>query len=96
MYCKTFISALVYLYDLQLAFKFLWRLHYHTICSYQIHKSCSYRLFSLQESKQNDLRTSCSSKSAKKGEKNNVKPWLKRRKNLEIYGALLHYFTQSN
>ena len=31
---------------------------HHASCFYQVHKSCSYRLFSLQELKQNDLRTS--------------------------------------
>ena len=64
-------------------------LNHHTSCSYQIHKSCFYRLFSLQE---NDLRTSISScKSRKKRKKRGVyvKPWLKRRKNVELYGTLL-------
>ena len=36
-------------------------------CSYQVHKGC----FSLQELKQNDLRTSCSMKSRKKRKKKN-------------------------
>ena len=48
-YIKRFVCY--NLYDSQSAFKFLWRLHYHTSCSYQVHKSCSYRLFSLQELK---------------------------------------------
>ena len=50
---RTYIKRFVwyYLYDSQSAFKFLWRLHYHTSCSYQVHKSCSYRLFSLQQFK---------------------------------------------
>ena len=77
------------------------RLHYQTSCSYQVHKSCSYRLFSLQEFKQNDSRTSCSSsdyctnfqeKTSQEKEKKRrvcVKPWLKRRKNLEFYETLL-------
>ena len=34
---------------------------YTTSCSYRVHKSCSYKVFSLQEFKQNDLITSCSS-----------------------------------
>ena len=33
----------------------------YTSCSYRVQKSCSYRVFSLQEFKQNDSRTSCSS-----------------------------------
>ena len=45
------------MYDSQSAFKYLLRLHYHTSCSYQVHKNCSYRLFSLQELKQIDSRT---------------------------------------
>ena len=40
------------------------------VVHYQVHKSWFYRLFRLQEFKQNDLRTSCSSsKSSKKGKK---------------------------
>ena len=57
-----------------------------------IHKSCFYRLFSLQEFKENDLRTRCNSrKSRKKRKKRRVygKPWLKRRKNVEVHGTLL-------
>ena len=56
-------------YDSQLAFKFLWRLHDDTICSYQVHKSCSYRLFILQEFKKNDLKLSCSSSKSRKKRK---------------------------
>ena len=37
------------------------RLHYHTSCSYRVHKSCSCKVFSLQEFKQNASRTNCSS-----------------------------------
>ena len=56
-----------------------------------IHKSCSYRSISLQEFKQNDLRTCCSSSKSRKKKKRRVyvKPWLKRRKNLELYGTVL-------
>ena len=86
--------------DSQSAFNFLRRLHYYKSCSYQVHKSCCYRLFNFQEFKQNDLRTSCSSsnyctnfreKQIKKKEKKSicVKPWLKRRKNLRFYKTLL-------
>ena len=68
-YNEIFKSALVYIKrfvwynvcDSQSAFNFLRRLHYHTSCSYQVDKSCSYRVFSPQELKQNDSRTSCSS-----------------------------------
>ena len=93
-YWYYFIKRFVWynLYDSQSAFKFLWRLQYHTSFSYQIHKNCSYKLFSLQQFKQNDLRTSCcSSKSRKRRKKWRVyvKPWLKRRKNWELYGTLL-------
>ena len=64
----------------------------------------SYKLFiTLQEFKQNDLRTSCSSSSSnyctnfrekqvkEKEKKRRVsgKPWFKRRKNLEFYETLL-------
>ena len=68
-YNEIFKSALVYIKrfvwynvcDSQSAFNFLRRLHYHASCSYQVDKSCSYRVFSPQEFKQNDSRTSCSS-----------------------------------
>ena len=49
------------MYDSQSAFKCLRCLRYPTSCSYQV--SYSYRLFSLEELKQNDSRTSCSSSS---------------------------------
>ena len=89
------------LYDSQSVFKFSLRLHYHTSCSCRVHKSWSYRVFSLQEFKQNDSRTSYSSsnyctnfweKQVKEKEKKKedcVKLWLKRRKNLEFYETLL-------
>ena len=48
-YIKRFVGY--NLYDSQSAFKFSRRLHYHTSCSYQVQKSCSYRLFSLQDFK---------------------------------------------
>ena len=41
--------------------KFHLSLHYRTSCSYRVHKNCSYKVFSLQEFKRNDSRTSCSS-----------------------------------
>ena len=37
------------------------RLHYHISCSYRVHKSSFYKIFSLQEFKQNNSRTSCNS-----------------------------------
>ena len=37
------------------------RLHYHISCSYRVHKSSFCRIFSLQEIKQNNSRTSCNS-----------------------------------
>ena len=72
---QSYIKRLIWynLYDSQLAFKFLWRLHDHTICSYQVHKSCSYRLFILQELKQNDLKISCSSSKSRKKRKKKEK-----------------------
>ena len=48
-YIKRFVGC--NLYDSQSAFKSSRRLHYHTSCSYQVQKSCSYRLFSLQDFK---------------------------------------------
>ena len=85
----------------QSAFRYLLRLHYHTSCSYQVHKNCSYRLFSLQELKQIDSRTAApavtialiseknkSRKKRKKKRKVCVKLWLKRGKNLELYDTL--------
>ena len=58
-YIKRFVRC--NLYDSQSVFKFILRFHYHTSSSYQVHKNCSYRVFSLQELKQNDSRASCSS-----------------------------------
>ena len=46
---------------LQSVFKFLRRLRYHISCSYQVHKRCSYRLFSLQEFKEKWLKSNYSS-----------------------------------
>ena len=87
-YIKRFVWYI--LYDSQSAFKFLWRLHYHTSCSYQVHKSCSYRLLSLQKVKQNDLRTSNKSRKNREKRKVYVQLWIKRRKNVvELYETLL-------
>ena len=102
-YVKRFIWY--NLYDSQSVFKFSLRFQHHTSCSYQAHKSCPYGIFSLQEFKQNDSRTSSSSSSSssnyctnfrEKNVKENewgkslcVKPGLKRRKNLEFYKTLL-------
>ena len=96
---RSYIKWFVWcnLHDSQSAFKFLWRLHYHTICSYQVHKSCTYRLFSIQELKLNDLRTSCTSSKSRKKRKKEESMWnfgLKEEKNVELYGTfrLLHFF----
>ena len=100
---RSYIKGFVWynLYNSQSVFKFSFRLHYHISRSYRVHKSCSYRVFSLQEFKQNDSRTSCNSnnygasfreKQVKgKGKKRRicVKPWLKRKKNLKFYETLL-------
>ena len=50
---RSYIKGFVWynLYDSQSAFTFLWRLHYHANHSYQVDKSCSSRLFRLQEFK---------------------------------------------
>ena len=56
------------LYDSQSAFKLLWRLHYHTSCSYQLIKVVL-KSFCLQEFKQKE-----------KKRRVYVKPWLKRKK----------------
>ena len=90
---RSYIKRFVWynLYDSQSAFKFLWRLHYRGSRSYQVHKSCSYRLLRPQQFKENDLRTSCSSsKSRKKGKIRRVyvKPWLKKSKK-RFYECLL-------
>ena len=80
--------------------KFFLRLHYHTSCSYRVHKSCFYRVFNLQKLMQNDSRTSGSSsnycttfweyKSRNKSRKNeSMKPWLKRRRNFGFFETLL-------
>ena len=62
-FSRCYIKGFVWynLCDSQSVFKFSLRLHYHTSCSYWLHKSCSDRVFSLQEFKQNDSRTSCNS-----------------------------------
>ena len=85
----------------QSVFKFLWRLDYHKSCSYPVHKSCSYGLlFSLQEFKQTDLRTSCTSSNycvnfrekqikEKKKKKKSLYEEKKRRKKLEFYETLV-------
>ena len=85
----------------KLVFKCPLRLHYHTSCSYGLHNCCFYRVFSFQEFKKNDSRTSCSSsnystnfreKQVKEKDKKKevcVKPWLKKEKNLEFDETLL-------
>ena len=85
------------LYDLQSVFRFSLRLPFHTSCSYRVHESCLRRVSSLQNFKQNESRTSCSSsnycnnfqknKLGKERQKRKVgmKPWLKRRENLGFY-----------
>ena len=47
----------------QLVFRFSLRLHFHTSCPYRVHKRCLYRVLSLQEFQQNELRASSSSSS---------------------------------
>ena len=94
VYSRSYIKWFVWynLHGSQSTFKVLWRLHYHTNCSYRVHKISFYRLFSLQQSKQNDLRTSCSSSKLRKRRKKRrvyMKPWFRRRKNWELYGTLL-------
>ena len=77
VYSRSYIKWFVWynLHGSQPTFKVLWRLHYHTNCSYRVHKISFYRLFSLQQSKQNDLRTSCSSSKLRKGEKKEESIW---------------------
>ena len=94
VYSRSYIKWFVWynLHGSQSTFKVLWRFHYHTNCSYQVHKISFYRLFSLQQSKQNDLRTSCSSSKLRKRRKKRrvyMKPWFRRRKNWELYETLL-------
>ena len=48
-------------YDSQSVFRFWLCLHFDTSRSYSIRKSCSYRVFSFHEFKQNDSRTRCNS-----------------------------------
>ena len=69
-------------------------------CSYRVHESCPYRVFSLQEFKQSDSRASSSSnyctnfreKQVKEKETKKrvcMKPQLQRRKSSGIYETLL-------
>ena len=73
-----------------------------TFTFYRVHKSCSYRVFSLQEFNQNESRAGYSSsnyctnfrkKQVKEKEtkkkKVGVKPWPKRRKELGFYETLI-------
>ena len=71
------------------------RLHFHTSCSYRVLKSYSYRVFSLQEFKQNDQKHAAAvviialpKKQVKEKRDNRkvcMKPWLKIRKIVGFY-----------
>ena len=100
---QSYIKRFVWynLYDSQSVFQFSLRLHHHTSCSYLVHKSCSYRVFSLLGFKQNDSKSSCKSsyystnfreKQVKEKEKKEESIWnlgLKEKKNSQYYETLL-------
>ena len=90
---------MIQLVDSQSVFKFSLRLHYHTNFSYEVHKTCSYRVFSIHEFKQDNSRTAAviitlifeKNKSRKNRKKRKVctKPWVKTGKNLKFYETLI-------
>ena len=63
MLSRSYIKRFVWynLYDRQSVFRFSLCFNFQTRCSYQVHKRCLYIVFSLQEFKKNESRTSCSS-----------------------------------
>ena len=81
------------MYDSQSAFKFLWRLHYHTGCSYQVYKVVlTVVLIQPSAVQAKWFKNKLQQQQVKEKEKKRrvyVKPWLKRRKNWELYGTLL-------